>query len=314
MIIEDFWLETHNEIKLYVRTWKCDAPPRAVVNVVHGMGEHGGRYAAFAEFMCRAGVEVWCADQRGHGKTADVSVNDAANGGLYGHCADKGALMKLLLDINRVNERIKGAYPGLPLFLLGHSWGSFLAQNYIEFSKTALTGCILSGTRGPSGLWLWGGIAYSRLVAAIHGVRHRSFFVNGLAFGGYNRPFAPERTPFDWLSRDEKSVDAFAGDALCGRLPTVGFFRDLQILLRQIHRGRNFDRIRKTLPIYIFGGSKDPVGEMGENVATLAERYKKVKITDVELTLYPDARHECLNEINREEVMTNLLRWLERHI
>ncbi|MDR3301795.1 MAG: alpha/beta hydrolase [Spirochaetaceae bacterium] len=314
MVEEKLWFETHNEIKLFVRKWKPDTPPRAAVNIIHGMGEHGGRYAGIAAFLCGAGIEVWCADQRGHGKTADVAVNSEANGGLPGHCADKGAITKVLLDINKINEKMKSAYPALPLFLLGHSWGSFMAQNYIESSRTNLAGCILSGTRGPDRTWLSGALALIRVVTALYGVRHRSFFVNKLVFGSYNKSFAPAKTHFDWLSRDAREAAFFAEDPLCGALPSAGFFRDMLILLKQVHRSRNLDKIRRTLPVYMFSGSKDPVGGMGENVTALAEKYKKIRISDLELVLYPDARHECLHEINREEVMHNLLTWLEKHI
>jgi alpha-beta hydrolase superfamily lysophospholipase len=297
-----------------LRKWKPDTQPRAVVNIIHGMGEHGGRYAGLAAFLCKAGFEVWCADQRGHGRSADLAVNSEANGGLCGHCADKGAITKVLLDINKINEKIKSASPALPLFLLGHSWGSFIAQNYIESSKTNLAGCILSGTRGPDRTWLGGAIAFIRIIAALHGVRHRSFFINKLVFGSYNKSFTPAKTHFDWLSRDERESALFADDPLCGALPSAGFFRDMLVLLKQVHRNRNLDKIRRTLPIYIFSGSKDPVGGMGENVTALAEKYKKIRISDLELVIYPDARHECLHEINREEVMHNLLTWLEKHI
>ncbi|MDR2865098.1 MAG: alpha/beta hydrolase [Spirochaetaceae bacterium] len=314
MTEEKSWFETHNDIKLYIRKWKPDGEPRALINIIHGMEEHGGRYAETAKVLCKAGIEVWCADQRGHGKTADLTVNNAENGGLNGHCADKGGLTKVLLDIKRINEKIKIEYPGLPLFLLAHSWGSLLAQNYIEFFKENLAGCILSGTRGPETLEIGLGLAFTRVFAAIRGVRARSFFVNSLAFGSYNKSFVPNRSSFDWLSRDEKIVDKFISDPLCGRIPSVGFFRDMLALLKQIHKHRAFDKIRRTLPVYIFSGSKDPVGGMGENVSTLVDKYHKTGIKDLEFILYPDARHECLNEINRNEVLNNLLKWLENHI
>jgi alpha-beta hydrolase superfamily lysophospholipase len=308
------WFETHNDIKLYLRKWKCEGTPRGFINIVHGMGEHGGRYDGLGRFLSGAGFEVWAVDQRGHGRTADAAVNNEANGGLLGHCADRGGATKVLLDINRVNERLRAQNPAVPLFLLGHSWGSFMVQNYIEFAKTPFAGCILSGTRGPGGPEVFWGLMFVKLLVALKGGRYRSSFVNHLAFGAANRLFAPARTDFDWLSRDEKVVNAFIADALCGKLPTAAFFRDMLSVLSRIHRSRNLDKIKRTLPIYIIGGTKDPIGGCGENVRALAKKYVKIKIRDLELALYPDARHECFNEINQAEVKNELLQWLEKHL
>jgi alpha-beta hydrolase superfamily lysophospholipase len=314
MAAEEFWFNTHNSIKLYLRKWKCGSRPRALLHIIHGLGEHGGRYAETAEFLSAAGIEVWCADRRGSGKTADITVNDAGNGGLHGHCADKNAVTKVILDINKINEKMKDEYPQLPLFVLGHSFGSFLAQYLVEFSKMNFSGCILSGTKGPGGFEIKAGAAFARFLAARRGVREKSLLLNSLVFGSYNKTFEPSRTNFDWLSRDTAIVDAYITDPLCGQVQSIGFFHDMLLLLQRVHRNRNIDRIRRALPVYIFSGSKDPVGETGESVTTLVNRYKKIGIKDLEYVLYPDARHECLNEINREEVRNNLMRWLERHI
>jgi alpha-beta hydrolase superfamily lysophospholipase len=314
MAAEEFWFNTHNDIKLYVRKWKCGGRPRAVLNIIHGLAEHGGRYAGTAEFLSASGIEVWCADRRGSGRSADLTVNNPGNGGQHGHCADKNAVTKMILDIGKINEKIRNDHPGVPLFILGHSFGSFLAQNFIEVSKTNLSGCILSGSRGPGGFEIKAGATFARFLAARRGVREKSLLLNSLVLGSYNKLFEPSRTAFDWLSRDEKVVDSYITDPLCGQIQTIGFFYDMLTLLQRIHRSRNMDRIKRTLPVYVFSGSKDPVGGMGESVTALVNRYKKIGIKDLEFVLYPDARHECLNEINRGEVLSNLLKWLERHI
>jgi alpha-beta hydrolase superfamily lysophospholipase len=314
MAAEESWFGTHNSIKLYLRKWKCGIKPRALVHIIHGLAEHGGRYAETAEFLSDAGMEVWCADRRGSGRTADLTVNDPGNGGLHGHCADKNAITKVILDINRINEKMKSENPTLPLFILGHSFGSFLAQYLIEFSKINFAGCILSGTKGPGGFELKAGSAFARFLAARRGVREKSLLLNSLVFGSYNKAFESSRTFFDWLSREGAVIDAYITDPLCGQIQTIGFFYDMLSLLRRIHRHRNIDRIKRTLPVYIFSGSKDPVGGMGNSVIALVNRYKKIGIRDLEFILYPDARHECLNEINSAEVRSNLLQWLEKHI
>jgi alpha-beta hydrolase superfamily lysophospholipase len=134
-----------------------------------------------------------------------------------------------------------------------------------------------------------------------------------MADGGSNKYFRPNRTACDWLSRDEKEVDAYVADPLCGNLCSVGFYRDMARALKRIHCGGEMGKIRKKLPIYIISGSADPIGDMGESPSALAAAYRHFGIKDLETVLYPDARHEPLNETNRDEVQESLLSWLLRH-
>jgi alpha-beta hydrolase superfamily lysophospholipase len=278
------------------------------------MAEHSLRYAALAGALCERGIEVWAADQRGHGRTADPAVNSPSQGGLLGHCADWDGFFRVVSDVDRIFDEIKAIHGDRPLFLLGHSWGSFISQAYIERYGGRLSGCALSGTRGPGGIKpILVSMALS-LIALPGGSRRRSKFVRALVDGGFNRPFRPNRTPFDWLSRDEKAVDAYAGDPLCGKLCSIGFYRDMLKGLAEIHRDESLAGIPGKLPVYIFCGSADPVGDMGVSPTALVEAYKKHGISDLEYVLYPDARHEPLNETNSEEVRANLIAWLERHL
>jgi alpha-beta hydrolase superfamily lysophospholipase len=250
---------------------------------------------------------------RGHGKTADPGVNRRGAGGLLGHCADRDGFSLVVSDIEEIHRHIAEASPGLPLILLGHSWGSFIAQAYIETYRRPLGGCILSGTRGPDGIKITVSAPVMNILAFFRGGRNRSRLARALADGAFNKPFRPNRTNFDWLSRDEAAVDAFVADPLCGTLCSVGFYRDLAGALCRIHKSKNLDKIPRDLPVYVFSGSADPVGDMGNSPTALVNAYRSMGITDLEFVLYPDARHESLNETNREEVMENLLAWLSRH-
>jgi alpha-beta hydrolase superfamily lysophospholipase len=147
----------------------------------------------------------------------------------------------------------------------------------------------------------------------LKGVRKGSSLARALADGGFNKPFKPNRTAFDWLSRDEGVVDAYLADPLCGKLCSVGFYRDLTALLNTIHRPERMARISRDLPMYVFGGSADPVGNMGAGPTALVNIYRSLGIRDLEFVLYPEARHEALNETNRDEVTENLLAWLLVH-
>ena len=315
------WIPMDDGAWLYLRRWKA-AAPKAVLHIVHGMAEHSLRYAALAHRLGEEGIEVWAADQRGHGETARYKENNAANGGLLGHTADDDGFSRVTADIDILNKAIRKEYPDLPVFLMGHSWGSFIAQNYIEtFDSKAsggavpvsLAGCILSGTRGPDGLKISMGALVMDFLAFFGNERKGSSIAKALADGPNNKAFKPNRTEFDWLSRDQKAVDEYIADPLCGFLCSLGFYRDMARALKQIHEMDNMEKIRKELPVYIISGSADPVGDMGASSAALVLAYKNLGIIDLESVLYPDARHETLNETNREEVTGSLVSWLLRH-
>lgn len=319
MTLEETWFESDDGANLFLRRWRSEpeAAPWAALHIVHGMSEHGLRYRRLAEKFTGAGVEVWAADQRGHGKTADLNVNGPGKGGLPGHCSDAGGFERVAADVRAINQEIRKARPTIPLFLMGHSWGSFIVQDYIEQydndKASLIDGCVLSGTRGPDGFRVKMGISLMTLFAALWGRRHGSPLARAVADGPYNKPFRPNRTSFDWLSRDPAEVDAYIKDPCSGRLCSTGFYRDLMKGLYRIHQRQALARIRKELPICVFSGSADPVGEMGASPTALVNEYRALGITDLEFTLYPDARHETLNETNRAEVMENLLSWIKRH-
>ena len=315
----DHWMPMDDGTQLFVRQWKPSLRPRAVLQIVHGMAEHSRRYSRLAKRLAEEGLEVWAADQRGHGETSVNRQNDPGKGGLFGHCADGDGFARVTLDIDAMNKAIREKYPDTPLFLMGHSWGSFIAQNYIENYEGRgqdpinLSGCILSGTRGPDGLKVALGVPLMSFLTFILGERNGSFIARAAADGSYNSAFRPNRTEFDWLSRDEKEVDTYVMDRFCGRLCSVGFYRDLAKGLKRIHLPEEMGKIRKGLPIYVFSGSADPVGNMGESPAALVVAYRHLGITDLETVIYPDARHETLNETNRDEVQESLVSWLLRH-
>jgi len=338
MVQSETYFESHDGAKLYLYRWSPDdCPPenqnkklKAVLHIVHGMAEHAIRYKKLAKRLTCEGIEVWAADQRGHGKTADLNINKPDKGGLLGHCADTNASAIVTADLNALNLEIHAARPGVPLFLLGHSWGSFLVQNYIEYSQlqpvcaardkerkvsaadVMINGCVLSGTKGPGGFMIKAGVPLLALIAALKGQRNGSRIAKAMADGAYNKPFKPNRTPFDWLCRDNDEVDKYVEDPLCGFLCSSGFYRDLVKLLYNIHRPDAMARINNSLPVYVFSGSADPVGDMGKGPTALVNIYRQNGINDCEFVLYPGARHEVLNETNHEEVIDNLLSWIKK--
>lgn len=294
-------------IALHTYRWEPETPAKAVVQIAHGMAEHAGRYARFAAALNDAGYAVYAEDHRGHGQTNPV-------GSGHGYFADEDGFDTVVEDLYAVSERIRQDHPTLPLFLLGHSMGSFLSRAYAARHGDDLAGLILSGTAGDQGLLGKAGAAIVALEIKVRGRTVRSPLMNTLTFGQYNRAFAPRRTEFDWLSRDPAEVDAYVADPLCGNVFTTGFFADLLAGLDGINNRATIAKVPTSLPIQLIAGSLDPVGAGGKGVLQVAEQYRAAGVEDVSLHLYIGARHEVLNETNRDEVTADVIAWLDNHL
>ncbi len=291
--------------KIHVYHWAPDKTPTASLMIAHGMAEHAARYARFAEVLTASGIDVWAEDHRGHGKTAGE--------GELGWLASKNGFRRVVEDLHELSDYIKNQNKGKPFFLLGHSWGSFLSQGYIALYGKELSGCILSGTAGNGGALIAVGRALANLGCAFVGQKKKTPLMDNMSFGAFNKNFQPVRTQFDWLSRDPVEVDKYVNDPFCGFVCTFGFFRDLMGGLMWIHNPVTMAAIPQELPIYMFAGSKDPVGGATGSFDRLFGDYQKLGIRDVSKKLYPEARHETLNETNRQEVMQDALAWLKAH-
>jgi alpha-beta hydrolase superfamily lysophospholipase len=308
MITKPFTMTTTDNTKLFVYTWLPDKNKcKAIVFILHGMAEHAGRYERFARFLTGAGFGIYAHDQRGHGK----SVADKEDLGFLGKNKRFGCLVD---DAYELAGHIKKDHPDLPIILLGHSLGSYIALGYIGQYGSSVNGCIFSGPGYPAALPLCVGKMLIRGEIKKHGGKYRSRKINDLTFGGYNKPFAPARTAFDWLSRDTNEVDTYIGDPLCGFICTSSFFLELSEWFQIIFNKENVSAIPDTLPLSIFAGGKDPAGKMGKDVKKLYKMYKRAGIKDITSMVYPGARHEILNETNREQVMKDVLTWITAHL
>ncbi|HOB20734.1 MAG TPA: lysophospholipase, partial [Candidatus Atribacteria bacterium] len=269
------------------------------------MAEHAGRYGRFADFLANNGYIVYANDHRGHGRTAGdpEAAGYLGRDGFFGMARD----MKLLTD------RIKAEEPDLPLYLFGHSMGSFLAQYYITKWGGGLKGVILSGSNLQKGPVLKAGIIIAGLQRLLLGDRKRSKLLNSLSFDSFNKRFRPVRTPFDWLSRDTAEVDRYVADPYCGAVFTTSFFHDFFKGLDGLYDKAALEAIPKDLPVLILSGDMDPVGGFGKGPRLLEKLYHSLGLLDVTLKLYTDGRHEMLNEINRDEVMKDILGWLGKY-
>lgn len=292
-------------VGLFVYRWLPEAPPKAVVQIVHGMGEHGGRYARLAAAPTAAGYAVYANDHRGHGRTARGRDD-------LGFLAERDGWRKCIDDLWLLNRRIAADHSGRPIVMLGHSMGSFMAQQFMSEHGDALAGVVLSGSTGKPTPLAVAGRLIARLERLRLGPRGKSPLLQRLAFGPMNRVFEPTRTPFDWLSRDPAEVDKYAADPLCGRFrASVQLWIDLLDGWAKLTRPARLACIPKYLPIYIIGGTRDPVSGNGKGLEKLVTAYRKAGLQRVTHRFYPEARHELFNEINRDEVTHDLIAWLD---
>ncbi|AZF12260.1 Lysophospholipase [Pseudomonas sp. R2-37-08W] len=297
-----FWLTANDHSRLYVNQWMPAEPPRALMMLSHGMAEHSGRYGRLAQALCGAGYGVYALDQRGHGRTADEGTL-----GLY---AEEDGWNKVVGDLASLNQHIGQQQPGLPIILLGHSMGSYIAQAYLLHHSASLNGAILSGSNFQPVALYRAARTIARIERARQGLRGRSALIEFLSFGSFNKAFKPNRTAFDWLSRDPVEVDQYIHDPLCGFRCTNQLWVDLLGGLQQISKASNLAQIDPGLPILIIGGECDPVSE-GKRLKSLAHALRDAGCQHLQLTLYPQARHEVFNETNRDDVTADVLTWLE---
>ncbi len=304
-----FTFQTDDNIKIHVSKWAPESRelPRAVVQIAHGMAEHIQRYADFAEFLVNQNIVVYGNDHRGHGMTAKPTDS-------IGYFADDHGFKKVVQDMLTLTTIIEKEYPGVPIILFGHSMGSFLSRRYIQLYGDRISGVILSGTGGNPGLMGKIGRWIAAREIKKQDRRTPSPLLNNLTFGSYNKAFKPNRTEFDWLSRDEQEVDKYINDPFCGGIFTAGFFHDLLDGIITINKMENIRNIPSKLPIFLVSGSKDPVGNYSKGVLKTYKAYKQAGIDDVRYHIYKEARHEILNENNRDEVKEDILTWINNHI
>ncbi|HXZ01738.1 MAG TPA: alpha/beta hydrolase [Stellaceae bacterium] len=299
-----FTLAGADGVELFVHRWLPEGPAKAALHVAHGLAEHGGRYARLAQALTGAGYAVYAGDHRGHGRTARTPAD-------LGFFAEHDGWRRCLDDLGALHRRLMADHPGLPVVLLGHSMGSFMAQQVISERGETLAGAVLSGSGGKPGALAAAGRLVARIERLRLGARGKSALIHGLSFGAFNKPFAPARTPFDWLSRDPAEVDKYIADPLCGFVATVQLWIDLLDALGDVTDARRQARIPKRLPVYVISGSRDPVGENTKSVQQLLAAYRDASLERVAHRFYPEARHELFNELNRDEVTRDLVAWLD---
>lgn len=289
--------------RAWVYRWLPERAPTAVVQIVHGMAEHAGRYARFAAALKAQGYAVYAQDLPAHGHTAPGTAD-------LGHVADTGSWARMLSAVHGVRAHVEQQHAGLPLWLFGHSMGGFITQHHLVEHGAGLTGAILSGTSGTMGPLRAVGLKLNQAQMRLFGPAHRSALTERLTFKTFNQVFKPNRTACDWLSRDEAEVDAYVADPYCGFRCSASLWAGLLKSGAVLLDAERLARIPSALPVLLIAGSEDPVCEGGRGTHLLAEHYRRRGLADVTTLIYEQARHELLNETCREAVTTDVLDWM----
>lgn len=290
---------------LYYHAWIPEGVQvKAVVHLLHGMAEYSQRYERFAKYLNKQGIALYAQDHRGHGLTATKAEET------LGWFAERDGWMRVSEDSKELSNLIVSEYPKEPLFLMGHSMGSFLARTIIADTPDLYDGVIMMGTGSSMGiLGKIGG-----MIARSHVKKHGSKFVdeklNKMSFGSYNKQIPDATSAFAWLSRDEKEVQKYDDDPLCGFVCTAKFFEDMLEGIGYANSNERARRLHADLPILIISGSMDPVGNYGKGSRKVHEFYKQAGIKDLSLHLVEGARHELLNETDRGATMKYLCSWI----
>lgn len=304
-----------DDIEIFVYKWEPDVESKAAVQLIHGLTEHAKRYARVAEALCNEGYICYANDQRGHGRTAGdlTEATLKGNAGVLGPNGWRGVVN----DIHELSKIIKKEHPNIPLFLIGHSWGAFVAQDFIQEWGNEINGCILSGTNGKVRYLV---IKAGKLILKFEikklGLTEPSQKMYDMNFKSNNRDWKQEEgaTGYEWLSRDKVEVQKYIDDPWCGFVSPATLWLEFIRGFDKIYNSENEQKIPKNLPIHFISGSLCPIGNKTKGVKAMINRLKKYGMKEVTYKFYEDARHELFNEINRNEVIGDVINWLDSNL
>lgn len=303
---EQFSFRSHDgKSMIHGVRWIPEGQIRAVLQICHGMSEYIERYRDFARYLGEQGVLVTGHDHLGHGGSVS-SEKDC------GYFADRKGNTAVLRDIRGVYRRTKTDYPEVPYILFGHSMGSFLVRQYLCCFGEGLDGAVICGTGFQPKAAVLAGMVIARIEAEFFGWHHRSRLLQWITFGSYNQRFRPNRTDSDWICSDEATVDAYVSDPKCGFPFTVNGYYNMFLGMLKLHESEYLDRMPRSLPVLFIAGGQDPVGDFGKGVEKAAVSFKNMGMERIECKIYPEGRHEILNEKNREEVYQDVWDWMNR--
>jgi len=285
---------------------------KAVIVLSHGMLEHALRYDRIGSDFADKGFVFSGHDHRGHGRTAFNAEQKGT--GEFALLSKNDGFNLVESDLEEIIGKVRADFPGKKVILLGHSFGSFVAQAFIERAGKSIDGCVLSGTSGPRRSAVRGGLFVTSLMMLFHKKNYKSIALQKMAFKGYNDRFGEIKTGLEWLSKSESNIEMYMNDSWCGGVATLGFFRDIFKGLNDIHKKNNMKKIPSSLPILFVTGEEDPVGDYGKTIRALASDYKNNGVKVVDTKFYEGYRHEILNEEISERVMDDIVSWIGSNV
>lgn len=299
-----YFQSADNKTMIHCIIWEPEQPPIATMQLIHGMAEYINRYDAFAQYLNQQGILVIGHDHLGHGQSIHAEHP-------HGFFHEDGPAT-LIADVREVTRLAKKITPDCPLFILGHSMGSFILRNYLKTDSEQFDGAIIMGTSG----------AKPEIKPVLSLTKQLNKFkpkvvnhtLDSLAFGSYSRYFPNDYSKFNWLSKNQENVRDYEAHPKTGFVFTNNGFHTLFTLLDQATKPRWYEPIRHDLPLLIISGEKDPVGQMGKGPRKLAQTLANEQFTDVTLAMFHDLRHEILNEKEADQVYELINKWLTRHL
>lgn len=289
-----------------VSFWLPDGKIKGIVQILHGMVEYIDRYDDFARYLCNLGFAVAGDDHRGHGFTAgEENLGKVPDGHTYFDTVDDAIIL---------TDYLQSKYPDVPTIVFGHSYGSFLAQGYIQQNSDKINGCVLCGSARMDNSDVKMGRKVANMQFKLYGKDKPANLIRKLSFGGYDKPFKHEKRKNAWLNRDVDACEKYNNDKFCNYTMSIGFYKYFFDGLIKIYEQERLDKINKDLPLFIISGDKDPVGNMGKLVRELYDLYVDNGIKNVKIKLYNNARHEILNELNKAEVYQDVSDWIKEVI
>lgn len=305
---EIFFKSSQGESKRFGIIWRCDKniDIKAILQISHGMCEYINRYEELAEYMTKKGIVICGNDHEGHGKSSKKEN--------YGHIKTNTGYINIAKDMNFFYNIMKSKYKDIPYFILGHSMGSFILRYYIEnFDISNISGIIFSGTAYKTFI-IKLGLILCNIFSIIKGEKERAVFISNLSNKIFNFSLKSNRTCFDWISNDKNNVDNFINNDKCAFTFTYGGYINLLTVLLKVNNKKWFKNFPDDMPVYIFSGDKDPIGNFGKGPIKIYNKLVENKCKDIKIKLYDGGRHEMLNDLNKYEVFQDLYLWIENHI
>lgn len=303
--MKELTLEMSDGTNVYVLVREPETEPVGHIHILHGMAEHSRRYDEMANYFVARGYIVTAHDHRGHGKTVEMN-------GKPGYFAAENGFHRVVYDAYEVITYLKNIYEPKRFILFGHSMGSFIARRFIQVYGEIVDMTVLSGTGDDGGIARLGGVGLGHLLGKRNGYDQPNPLLDSLVFGRFNKSVKKPLTRYDWISKNNLLVFSYLTDDYCGFIPTTQFFLDLFEGLRVIHQTEEIGQIPKEMPVLLFAGTEDPVGNHGKALWKVAKQYENAQIEDVTVLLFEDGRHELINDLKRKEVIQSVEEWIEK--